>query len=167
MKRILSVLLVLLISFSFCGVSAYVGPGPMPTATPTAVPEMPGSIQTTIMGILESAFGNAPELISSIQELFGKTQEFSDDYLRSFLRSTAEKYGISIPENQINSLLSLFRSLEKNDSRDLMKRVKELQKTFTKAQSTASKILHVIRTLGRGIQEAANWVGDVIRWFRH
>ena len=166
MKRILSVVLVLLMSFSFCAVSAYVGPGPIPTVEPTAAPETPGSVQTAIMGILESAFGNAPELISSIQQLFGKTQEFSDEYLRTFLRSTAEKYGISLPEKQINALLSLFRSLEKNDSADLMKRIKELQKTFSKAQSAASKALHIFRTIRSGVQDAAKWIGNVIRRFR-
>lgn len=167
MKRLLSVLLVALMSFSCCAVSAYVGPGPVPTAAPTAAPQMPGTIQSTITGILESAFGSAPELISSIQDLFGKTQELSDDYLRSFLLTTAEKYGISLPDNQIGALLSLFRSLENNDSKDLMKRVKELQRVLTKAQSTASKVLHIFRTIRSGVQSAVKWTGDVIRWFRH
>ena len=167
MKRFLTVLLVALMSFSCCAVSAYVGPGSIPTPEPTMAPETPGSVMSAITGILESAFGSSPELISIIEQLFGKTQEYSDEYLRSFLRTTAEKYGFSLPDKQINSLLSLFRSLEKNDSSDLMKRVTDLQKAFTKAQTFTSKALHVFRTVRKGVQNAVEWVGNVIRWFRH
>lgn len=167
MKRFLSVLLAAVMSFACCGVSAFVGPSPVPTVEPTTGPETPGSVQTAIIGILESAFGNSPDLISSIRQLFGKTSEYSDEYLRSFLRETTEKYGFSLPDKQINALLSLLRSLEINDSKDLTNRIKDLQKAFTKAQTTASKALHVFRTLCKGVQDAANWIGDAIRWFRH
>lgn len=166
MKRLLSVLLVLCLSASCCAVSAYVGPGPATTPVPTPAPETPGSLQAAIDGILDSALGSAPELISSIRELFGNTQEYSDQYLRSYLRSLAEKYDITLPENQINALISLFRSLEKNDSKDLTRRIKDLQKAFDKAQTTASKALHVFRTIRKGVQSAVEWAGDVISWFR-
>ena len=166
MKRFLSVLLVAVMSFACCGVSAFVGPNPVPTVEPTTGPETPGSVQTAIIGILESAFGSSPDLISSIRQLFGKTREYSDEYLRSFLRETTEKYGFSLSEKQINALLSLLRSLETNDN-DLANRIKDLQKAFTKAQTTASKALHVFRTLRKGVQDAAKWIGNVIRWFRH
>ena len=166
MKRFVTGLLAVIMSLCCCGVSAYVGPEPIPTAVPTSAPETPGSIQSAIIGILESVYDNSPELISSLQQLFGKTQELSDEYLRSFLRSTVEKYGFTLPEKQMNALLSLLRSLEKNDTRDITKRVKELQKALSKAQTTASKALHVFRTVRKGVQSAAEWIGNVIRWFR-
>ena len=167
MKRYLSILLVTVMSFACCGVSAFVGPSPLPTTEPTDAQETPGSVQTAIIGILESAFGNSPDLISSIRQLFGKTREYSDDYLRSFLRETTEKYGFSLPDKQIDALFSLLRSLENNDSNDLMNRIKDLQKAFTKAQTTASKALHIFRTVRKGVQNAVKWIGDVFHWFRH
>ena len=166
MKRLLSVLLVLCMSLSCCAVSAWFGPGPSPTIEPTPMPESPGAFQTAIAGILESALGSAPELISGIQELFGKSQEYSDDYLRSFLWSLGDNCGITLPENQINALISLLRSLEKNDSRDITKRIEDLQKTFQKAQTTTSKVLHVFRTVRNGVQAVAEWVVGVVRWFK-
>ena len=102
------------------------------------------------------------ELAGQIKSLLDVAQNLTDETLAPLIRSTMSKYGLSMNDEQLSTLLSFFRSAgeEKEKEQSLASKLEGLQDTVTKVTETASKAARFLRTVRRSFHE-------VVLWFSH
>lgn len=101
------------------------------------------------------------ELAGQIKSLLDVAKNLSDETLAPLIRSAISKYGFTMDESQLNTLLSFFRSSGEEKDKSLSSRIQDLQDTVSKVSETASKAARFFRTVRRSFQEVVNWFSHV------
>lgn len=130
--------------------------------TPYSVTWIAGAMK--ILGI-KGADGNAvseeklTEFAGQIKSMLDVAKNLSDDTLTTLIRSALSQQGLSLQEDQLARLVSLFRSSDgkENEEQSLASKLQDLQQTVEKATDTVSKAARFFRTITRSLREAANW----------
>ena len=109
-------------------------------AKSTAVQEI------VVTGNLAQLIGNADatELVNQLKLILDKTRTMSDDEVRAQIREIAKNMNISLTDSQMEQVLSLCRSLEKLDSKQLAEKVEALKNSLT----TANKVQQTLNNVG-------------------
>ncbi len=103
------------------------------------------------------------ELAGQIKSLLDVAQNLTDETLAPLIRSTISKYGLSMNDGQLSTLLSFFRSAgeEKEKEQSLASKLEGLQDTVTKVTETASNAARFLRTVRRSFHEVVVWFSHV------
>lgn len=105
------------------------------------------------------------ELAGQIKSLLDAAQTLSDDSLTALIRSALSQYGVSLQDDQLAGLISLFRSSSGEEKeQSLASKFQNLQDTVAKASETVSKTARFFRTVTRTLREVKNWfshLGDL------
>jgi len=101
--------------------------------------------EIVVTGNLAELIGDADatELVNQLKLILDKTKTMSDDEVRQEIRNIAKNLNVSLTDAQMEQILSLCRSMEKLDSKQLAEKVNSLKSTITaagKAQQTAGKV---------------------------
>ena len=101
------------------------------------------------------------ELAGQIKSLLDVAKNLSDETLRPLISSAMSKFGFTMDESQLNTLLSFFRSSGEEKDKSLSSKLQDLQETVGKVTETASKAARFLRTVRRSFQEIVNWFSHV------
>ena len=105
------------------------------------------------------------EIAGQIKTLLDAAQNLSEDTLTALIRSALSQQGLTLQEDQLAKLVSLFRSSGGGEEeQSLAAKFQDLQQTVAKATETASKAARFFRTIRRTLREVTNWfshLGDL------
>ncbi len=104
-----------------------------------------GAEELVVTGELAEYIGSddATEMINELKSMLDKTQNMTDDEVRSEIRNLADLYSVSLTNSQIEQVLSLVRKLEGLDADQLQQQLVGIAKaaqTANKATEVASQV---------------------------
>lgn len=116
--------------------------------------------EIVVTGGLAQLIGDADatELVNQLKLILDKTRTMSDDEVRAQIREIAKNMNVSLTDSQVEQVLSLCRSLEKLDSKQLAEKVEALKSSLT----AAGKVQQALNQAGQTATKA--WV-DVKGFF--
>jgi uncharacterized protein YpuA (DUF1002 family) len=106
--------------------------------------------EIVITGNLAEMVGDvdATEMVNQLKLILDKTKDMSDDEVRSEIKNIAKNVNVQVTDAQVEQLLTLCRSLEKLDAKELAERVNSFKKTIegaNKAQQTVTKVVQDVK----------------------
>ena len=87
----------------------------------------------------------------------------TDDQLREEIKKIAEEYDVTLTDSQIDSLISLCRSMEKLDTAALKEKVEQVQQYLKDIVSKQGEIKQFLSNVADTVTEFVNKVVDFIR----
>ena len=87
----------------------------------------------------------------------------TDDELREEIKKIAEEYDVNLTDSQIDSLISLCRSMEKLDTAALKEKVEQVQKYLKDIVSKQGEIKQFLSSVADTVTEFVNKVVSFIR----
>ena len=164
MKKAISVFLALLLSAGifFCP-ECFAEQAAMPSAESSISPSwMAGALK--ILGIAGKEGSPLSEemlaeLAGQLKTLLDAGQSLTEEALRPMIESLLSRYGITIGETQLSTLLDLFRNngTGQGEEQSVASRIQDVQDTIGKISDTASGAMRFFRSFRRTAQEILNW----------
>ena len=117
----------------------------------------------TVTGELAESIGDADasDIVTGITDMLGETASMTDEELKTVILAISGQYNVSLTNSQIDSLISLYRSLESLNEAGLLEKVQQLQGTIEKVSTATSGIIGFFRTLKAGIDKIMEIIGKI------
>lgn len=108
-----------------------------------------GTEELVVTGELADMLGNADatELVGRLKEVLNQTINMNDDEVRAEIKAIAKEMNIEVSDGQVESLLSLIRSLEKLDVKDLEKKINDFKNTVNALNKTEKFFSNVFESV--------------------
>ena len=103
------------------------------------------------------------EIVNELKLILNETKDMTDDQLREEIKKIAAEYDVSLTDSQIDSLVSLCRSMEKLDTAALKEKVEQVQKYLKDIVSKQGEIKQFLSNVADTVTEFVNKVVDFIR----
>ena len=103
------------------------------------------------------------EIVNELKLILNETKDMTDDQLREEIKKIAAEYDVSLTDSQIDSLISLCRSMEKLDTAALKEKVEQVQKYLKDIVSKQGEIKQFLSNVADTVTEFVNKVVDFIR----
>ena len=105
----------------------------------------------------------ADDIVNQLKLILDQTKDMTDDQLREEIKKIAAEYDVSLTDSQIDSLVSLCRSMEKLDTAALKEKVEQVQKYLKDIVSKQGEIKQFLSNVADTVTEFVNKVVDFIR----
>ena len=92
----------------------------------------------------------------SAKLILDETKDMTDDELREEIKKIAEEYDVNLTDSQIDSLISLCRSMEKLDTAALKEKVEQVQKYLKDIVSKQGEIKQFLSSVADTVTEFVN-----------
>ena len=102
-------------------------------------------------------------IVNQLKLILDQTKDMTDDQLREEIKKIAAEYDVSLTDSQIDSLVSLCRSMEKLDTAALKEKVEQVQKYLKDIVSKQGEIKQFLSNVADTVTEFVNKVVDFIR----
>ncbi len=124
-----------------------------------------GTQELTVTAELAEEIGSADSaaIVNQLKLILDETKNMSDDELREQIKKIAEEYGVTLSDSQIDSLISLCRSMEKLDTAALKEKVEQVQQYLKDIVSKQGEIKQFLTNVADTVTEFVNKVVSFIR----
>ena len=106
---------------------------------------------------------DAVTIVNELKEILGETKKMSDEELRTEIQKLADENNISLSDEEVNSLVSLTRQLEKLDTDQLKAKVEEFQSTAKKLAGAKDKISKFAASFGDFMQSVGSFLSGLFK----
>ena len=122
-----------------------------------------GTQELTVTAELAEEIGSADSaaIVNQLKLILDETKNMTDDQLREEIKKIAEEYDLT--DSQIDSLISLCRSMEKLDTAALKEKVEQVQQYLKDIVSKQGEIKQFLSNVADTVTEFVNKVVDFIR----
>lgn len=129
------------------------------------VAKLVGTQELTITAELAEEIGSADSaaIVNELKLILDETKDMTDDELREEIKRIAEEYDVSLNDSQIDSLISLCRSMEKLDIDALKDKVEEVQQYLKDIVKTHGEVKQFLANVADTVTEFVNKVIDFFR----
>ena len=111
----------------------------------------------------EIGSADSTAIVNQLKLILDQTKDMTDDQLREEIKKIAAEYDVSLTDSQIDSLVSLCRSMEKLDTAALKEKVEQVQKYLKDIVSKQGEIKQFLSNVADTVTEFVNKVVDFIR----
>lgn len=124
-----------------------------------------GTQELTVTAELAEEIGSTDSaaIVNQLKLILDETKDMTDDELREEIKKIAEKYDVTLTDSQIDSLISLCRSMEKLDTAALKEKVEQVQKYLKDIVSKQGEIKQFLSSVADTVTEFVNKVVSFIR----
>ncbi len=124
-----------------------------------------GTQELTVTAELAEEIGSADSaaIVNQLKLILDETKNMSDDELRGQIKKIAEEYKVSLSDSQIDSLISLCRSMEKLDTAALKEKVEQVQKYLKDIVTKQGEIKQFLSNVADTVSEFVSKVVSFIR----
>ena len=124
-----------------------------------------GTQELTVTAELADEIGSADStaIVNQLKLILDQTKDMTDDQLREEIKKIAAEYDVSLTDSQIDSLVSLCRSMEKLDTAALKEKVEQVQKYLKDIVSKQGEIKQFLSNVADTVTEFVNKIVDFIR----
>ena len=131
----------------------------------TADAKLVGTQELTVTAELADEIGSADStaIVNQLKLILDQTKDMTDDQLREEIKKIAAEYDVSLTDSQIDSLVSLCRSMEKLDTAALKEKVEQVQKYLKDIVSKQGEIKQFLSNVADTVTEFVNKIVDFIR----
>lgn len=129
------------------------------------VAKLVGTQELTITAELAEEIGSADSaaIVNELKLILDETKDMTDDELREEIKRIAEEYDVTLNDSQIDSLISLCRSMEKLDIDALKDKVEEVQQYLKDIVKTHGEVKQFLANVADTVTEFVNKVIDFFR----
>lgn len=124
-----------------------------------------GTQELTVTAELADEIGSADStaVVNELKLILDQTKEMTDDELRQEIIDIAKKYDVTLTDSQIDSLISLCRSMEKLDIDQLKQKVEEVQQYLKDIAAKHGEVKQFLSTVADTVTEFVNKVIDFFK----
>lgn len=124
-----------------------------------------GTQELTVTAELAEEIGSTDSaaIVNQLKLILDETKDMTDDELREEIKKIAEEYDVTLTDSQIDSLISLCRSMEKLDAAALKEKVEQVQKYLKDIVSKQGEIKQFLSSVADTVTEFVNKVVSFIR----
>ncbi len=124
-----------------------------------------GTQELTVTAELADEIGSADStaIVNELKLILDQTKEMTDDELRQEIIDIAKKYDVTLTDSQIDSLISLCRSMEKLDIDQLKQKVEEVQQYLKDIAAKHGEVKQFLSTVADTVTEFINKVIDFFK----
>lgn len=124
-----------------------------------------GTQELTVTAELAEEIGSTDSaaIVNQLKLILDETKDMTDDELREEIKKIAEEYDVTLTDSQIDSLISLCRSMEKLDTAALKEKVEQVQKYLKDIVSKQGEIKQFLSSVADTVTEFVNKVVSFIR----
>ena len=124
-----------------------------------------GTQELTVTAELAEEIGSTDSaaIVNQLKLILDETKDMTDDELREEIKKIAEEYDVNLTDSQIDSLISLCRSMEKLDTAALKEKVEQVQKYLKDIVSKQGEIKQFLSSVADTVTEFVNKVVSFIR----
>ena len=124
-----------------------------------------GTQELTVTAELAEEIGSTDSaaIVNQLKLILDETKDMTDDELREEIKKIAEEYDVTLTDSQIDSLISLCRSMEKLDTAALKEKVEQVQKYLKDIVSKQGEIKQFLSNVADTVTEFVNKVVAFIR----
>lgn len=129
------------------------------------VAKLVGTQELTITAELAEEIGSADSaaIVNELKLILDQTKDMTDDELREEIKNIAEEYDVTLNDSQIDSLISLCRSMEKLDIDALKDKVEEVQQYLKDIVKTHGEVKQFLTNVADTVTEFVNKVIDFFK----
>lgn len=129
------------------------------------VAKLVGTQELTITAELAEEIGSADSaaIVNELKLILDQTKDMTDDELREEIKNIAEQYDVTLNDSQIDSLISLCRSMEKLDIDALKDKVEEVQQYLKDIVKTHGEVKQFLANVADTVTEFVNKVIDFFK----
>lgn len=129
------------------------------------VAKLVGTQELTITAELAEEIGSADSaaIVNELKLILDETKDMTDDELREEIKRIAEEYDVTLNDSQIDSLISLCRSMEKLDIDALKDKVEEVQQYLKDIVKTHGEVKQFLANVADTVTEFVNKVIDFFK----
>lgn len=129
------------------------------------VAKLVGTQELTITAELAEEIGSADSaaIVNELKLILDQTKDMTDDELREEIKNIAEEYDVTLNDSQIDSLISLCRSMEKLDIDALKDKVEEVQQYLKDIVKTHGEVKQFLANVADTVTEFVNKVIDFFK----
>lgn len=129
------------------------------------VAKLVGTQELTITAELAEEIGSADSaaIVNELKLILDQTKDMTDDELREEIKNIAEQYDVTLNDSQIDSLISLCRSMEKLDIDALKDKVEEVQQYLKDIVKTHGEVKQFLANVAYTVTEFVNKVIDFFK----
>lgn len=129
------------------------------------VAKLVGTQELTITAELAEEIGSADSaaIVNELKLILDETKDMTDDELREEIKRIAEEYNVTLNDSQIDSLISLCRSMEKLDIDALKDKVEEVQQYLKDIVKTHGEVKQFLANVADTVTEFVNKVIDFFK----
>ncbi|MGI5978510.1 MAG: DUF1002 domain-containing protein [Oscillospiraceae bacterium] len=109
----------------------------------------------------EIGSADAVMIVNELKGILSETKKMSDDELRAEIRKIADDNNVALSDEEIDSLISLTRQLEKLDPEQLKAKVEEFQSMARKFAGAKDKISKFAASFGEFVQSVGSFLSDL------
>lgn len=124
-----------------------------------------GTQELTVTAELADEIGSADStaIVNELKLILDKTKDMTDEELRQQIIDIAKKYDVTLTDSQIDSLISLCRSMEKLDIDQLKQKVEEVQQYLKDIVTKHGEVKQFLSTVADTVTEFVNKVIDFFK----
>ena len=124
-----------------------------------------GTQELTVTAELADEIGSADStaIVNELKLILDKTKDMTDEELRQQIIDIAKKYDVTLTDSQIDSLISLCRSMEKLDIDQLKQKVEEVQQYLKHIVAKHGEVKQFLSTVADTVTEFVNKVIDFFK----
>lgn len=124
-----------------------------------------GTQELTVTAELAEEIGSADSaaIVNELKLMLDQTKDMSDEELREQIVKIADEYDVTLTDSQIDSLISLCRSLEKLDVNQLKEKVEQVQKYLTDMANTHGSVTQFLSNVADTVTEFVNKIIDFFK----
>lgn len=124
-----------------------------------------GTQELTVTAELADEIGSADStaIVNELKLILDQTKDMTDEELRQQIIDIAKKYDVTLTDSQIDSLISLCRSMEKLDIDQLKQKVEEVQQYLKDIVAKHGEVKQFLSTVADTVTEFVNKVIDFFK----
>lgn len=124
-----------------------------------------GTQELTVTAELADEIGSADSaaIVNELKLILDQTKDMTDEELRQQIIDIAKKYDVTLTDSQIDSLISLCRSMEKLDIDQLKQKVEEVQQYLKDIVTKHGEVKQFLSTVADTVTEFVNKVIDFFK----
>ncbi|MEG0777783.1 MAG: DUF1002 domain-containing protein [Oscillospiraceae bacterium] len=125
--------------------------------------KLAGTQELVVTAELADQIGSldAVAIVNELKLILDETVNMTDEELKAEILSIAKEYDISLSDGQLNSLVSLCRSLEHLNPEELKAKVEGLQNTITKLAGAKEAVSGVVETVKNFFQSVGDFFSNL------
>lgn len=124
-----------------------------------------GTQELTITAELADEIGSADStaIVNELKLILDQTKDMTDDEVRQEIIKIAQEYDVTLTDSQIDSLISLCRSMEKLDIDALKQKVEDVQQYLKDIVEKHGEVKQFLSNVADTVTEFVNKVIDFVK----
>lgn len=124
-----------------------------------------GTQELTITAELADEIGSADStaIVNELKLILDQTKDMTDDEVRQEIIKIAQEYDVTLTDSQIDSLISLCRSMEKLDIDALKQKVEDVQQYLKDIVEKHGEVKQFLSNVAETVTEFVNKVIDFVK----